>query len=134
MIDGSRNKSFAEQQKMVDEQGQKKYQVPGVLDVIVCAMTEYARSQGKTRLFSNDPCTYTRCQENIRSFQMVAGGFVAPAGLSVTRTTTMTTTTLALRPCGSSKVIGTWLLGFWQRDLIFCSLVLGLGDSGIKNW
>ena len=87
VIDGSRNKSFAEQQKMVDEQGQKKYQVPGVLDVIVCAMTEYARSQGKTRLFSNDPCTYTRCQENIRSFQMVAGGFVAPAGLRVYATT-----------------------------------------------
>jgi len=80
VIDGSRSKSFAEQQKKIEEHGQGKYQVPGVVDVIVCAMAEYARS--KTRLFSNDPLTYTRCQENISGFQMVVGGF-APAGLDV---------------------------------------------------
>ena len=112
VIDGSRNKSFADQQKMVEEQGQKKYQVPRVLDVIVCAMTEYARSQGKTRLFSDSPWTYTRCQENVQGYQMVVGGF-APAGLCVSNHSTMTTATLALRPCGSSKVIGSWSLGLW---------------------
>ncbi len=86
VIDGSRNKSFAEQQKMVEEQGQEKYQVPGALDVIVCAMAEYARfkteyARSKTRLFNNDPLTYTRCQK-INGYQVVVGGF-APDGLGV---------------------------------------------------
>lgn len=82
LIDGSRNKSLAEHTKMVEEQGRGKYQIPGVLDVIVCAMAEYARSQGKTLLFGKKPWIYTRCHESVRGFKMAVGGF-ASGGLRV---------------------------------------------------
>ena len=82
VLSESRNKSFAAQQKKVEEGGQGNYQVPEALDVVVCAISEYARSGGATRLLNDKPRTYTRCQDKIEGYQIVVGGF-ASAGLDV---------------------------------------------------
>ena len=82
VLEGSRGESFAAQQEQVKEDGKGNYQVPGVLEAVVCAISEYARSGGATRLLSDKPWTYTRCQDEKRGYQVVVGGF-APAGLLV---------------------------------------------------
>ena len=83
VLPGSRNKSYTEQQTLVknlSEKAQAEYQVPKLIDAITCIFAEYASSG--TRLYSTDPWTYTRCQEKIRGYQSIVGGF-APAGLIV---------------------------------------------------
>ena len=83
VIPDSRNKSYAKQQKMVanlNKSGQTDYRVPKAGEAIVCIMADYLRS--KKRLFSDDPWAYTRCQENVGGYEVVAGGF-ASSGLSV---------------------------------------------------
>lgn len=82
VIAESNNKSFAEQKKMI-KKSTGEYQISGTLDVIICAMAEYARS--KTRLFGHQ--TFTRCRETIHSNQIVVGDFVPsnfypPSGMS----------------------------------------------------
>jgi len=79
----SRDKSYDEQQKIVAELAEKSlisYEVPGVLESVACIFSQYFGS--KTRLFSNNPWTYTRCKEEVLGYQLVVGGF-APAGLHV---------------------------------------------------
>ena len=76
VIPGSRNKSFADQELLVEslnKNGQTGYRVPKMAEAIVCIAAEYLRS--KKRLFSNDPSTYTRCQENVQGFQIIVGYF-----------------------------------------------------------
>ena len=83
VIPDSRKKSYDKQQKMVanlNKSGQTDYRVPKTGEAIVCIMADYLRS--KKRLFSDDPWTYTRCQENVRGYQVIVGGF-ASSGLSV---------------------------------------------------
>ena len=80
VLSGSRNKSYAEQKQQVIDESQGNYQVPQAVDVIACIIAEYGRS--KTRLFSDIPWTYTRCQEKLEGHQVIVGGF-APAGLVV---------------------------------------------------
>jgi hypothetical protein len=82
VIEGSRNKAFAEQQALVAKKGHNKYEVPALLDATACILLEYARSMGQTRLYSDEPWTYTRCQENIDGYELIVGGF-ASAGLCV---------------------------------------------------
>ena len=113
VLPGSRDKSYTEQKEIVADLAQKAiigYEVPETLEAAVCILAQYFGSN--TRLFSDSPWTYTRCKENVQGYQIVVGGF-APAGLGVCTTTTLATTTLALRPCGSSKVIGSWSFGLW---------------------
>jgi hypothetical protein len=83
VLPGSRNKSYAEQQKMVADLAEKSlisYEVPETLESAACILSQYFGS--KTRLFSDNPRTFTRCKEKVQSYQTVVGGF-APAGLDV---------------------------------------------------
>jgi hypothetical protein len=83
VLPGSRNKSYAEQQKIVAGLAEKSligYAVPETLKSAACILSHYFGSN--IRLFSNDPCTYTRCKENIQGPQTVIGGF-APSGLGI---------------------------------------------------
>ena len=52
------------------------YQVPTLIEATVCILMEHVRSG--TRLFSDSPSTYTRCEEQFSSgiYQLVVGGFV----------------------------------------------------------
>jgi hypothetical protein len=99
------------------------YQVPTVLEAATCILAEYSRS--KKRLFSDNPWTFTTCQENVRGSPIVVGGF-EPAGLhiddfhyhglmhiGVAALRKFSSSTLALRPCESSKAIGSWSLSLW---------------------
>ncbi|MBA3816526.1 MAG: hypothetical protein H0X29_08425, partial [Parachlamydiaceae bacterium] len=85
VLPGSRNKSYAEQQKTVDRLAKKSlvYKVPGTLEAATCILVQYF-FDSKTRLFNDEPLTYTRCKEKVRGYQTVVGGF-APAGLDVFR-------------------------------------------------
>lgn len=79
----SYGKSFAVNKGQVEERGQGIYQVPEALDVIVCAISEYARSNKEIRLFSKDTrlfskyqLTYTLCQAIEGSGHLYVGGFM----------------------------------------------------------
>jgi hypothetical protein len=81
VLPGSRNKSYGEQQKIVADLAEKSlisYEVPEILESATCILSQYFGSN--IRLFSDSPCTYTRCQENVQGYQVIVGGF-APAGL-----------------------------------------------------
>ena len=86
VISGSRKKSFAEQKLLVEslnKNGQTGYRVPKTAEAIICIAAQYLRSkESKKRLFSDEPWTFTRCQENVQGLQTMVGGF-APSGLSV---------------------------------------------------
>ena len=86
VISGSRNKSLAEQKLLVEslnKNGQTGYRVPKIAEAIICINAQYLRSkESKKRLFSTEPWTYTRCQENVQGFQTIVGRF-APSGLYV---------------------------------------------------
>lgn len=78
VIPGSRHKRYHEQQLLVRQlppQPFASYQVPNVLDAVVCVLMEYVQS-GK-RLLGNAPWVYTRCQEkfNNNDWQLIVGGF-----------------------------------------------------------
>ena len=77
VVPGSRNRSFIDQEKMVNDAG---YEVPDLLDAAVIILLEQLRSG--TRLFSDNPGTYTYCKEITREFHLVIGGFT-PDGLDV---------------------------------------------------
>ena len=80
VIPGSRGKSYAEQQCLVAGLV-GGYAVPLLLDAAVCILLEHVETG--VRLFSDDPSTYTRCQEQVEGrWQVVVGGF-ASAGLIV---------------------------------------------------
>jgi hypothetical protein len=93
VLEGSRNKRFDDQspgqgptQKQCVADLAKKaavdYEVPTALDAATCILAQYFKDS-HTRLFSDDPWTGTRCQENVDNFyQVVVGGF-APSGLGV---------------------------------------------------
>jgi hypothetical protein len=79
VIEGSRNKPYTQQQALL--QAGPSYEVPTLLDATVCIFMEYVRTG--TRLYSDTPYTYTRCQEKYKArVQFVIGGFSA-AGLFV---------------------------------------------------
>jgi len=85
VLEGTRNKSYADQTQIVSGFRQKTgidYQPPKLLEAAVCILMEHA-SKG-TRLYSDSPWTFTRCQEKYENhdWQMVIGGF-AVAGLVV---------------------------------------------------
>jgi hypothetical protein len=80
VIEGSRNKSFQDQQTLLSQKGHGVYAVPTILDATVCILMEYFRSG--TRFYSDSPWTHTRCQENYNvNRQLIVGSF-ATVGLS----------------------------------------------------
>jgi hypothetical protein len=83
VLPGSRNKRYAEQQAMITTLARttgSSYEVPSLLDATTCIFMNYLTS--RIRLFNNSPLTYTRCQEQVRGYQVIVGGF-ALAGLAV---------------------------------------------------
>ena len=80
VIPNSRNKSYAQQQKLVGHHAD--YRVPQTLEAATCILMEYAK--GGKCLYTGDPWTYTRCQEQTAGYQNVVGGF-GPSGLHVNR-------------------------------------------------
>jgi hypothetical protein len=100
VIEGSRSKSYPDQQTLLSQKGHDVYVVPNILDATVCIFMEHIRSgtqldgdslwtcickyvQSATRLYGDSPWTYTRCQEKYDTdWQLVVGGF-APFGLYV---------------------------------------------------
>jgi hypothetical protein len=85
VVPGSRNKSYAKQQKIVAGLAEKSlmdYEVPDTLSSAACILSQYFLDS-KTRLFSDAPWTYTSCKEEIQGYQTAVGGF-SPAGLSIT--------------------------------------------------
>jgi len=72
VIEGSRNKSYQDQQTLLSQKGHGFYAVPTILDVTVCIVMEYVRSG--TRLYSNSPCTWTRCQEKYNANRQLGVG------------------------------------------------------------
>jgi hypothetical protein len=80
VIEGSRGETFNKQQALVATRGQNKYEVPLALVAAACILLEYARSMGRTRLYGDEPLTFTLCQENLNGFSLVVGGFTK-AGL-----------------------------------------------------
>jgi hypothetical protein len=82
VIERSRNERFAKQQALVAKRGQNNYEVPFTLEAAACILLEYARTNGQTRLYSEEPWTYTRCQEPLDGFKVIVGGF-QPDGLFI---------------------------------------------------
>ena len=83
VLPDSRSKSYDDQRKIVQNCGQKAraaYQVPTALESATSILLEHVQSG--TRLYTNEPCTYTRCQEKVAGYQMAVGGF-GPGGLDV---------------------------------------------------
>ena len=72
LIPNSRNKSYAEQQNLVEQY--PGYEVPNALDTAVALFMEHVQSG--TRLYPAESRTLTRCQEKYDlSSQLVIGGF-----------------------------------------------------------
>jgi hypothetical protein len=83
VIPGSRNKTYPEQQKHVEEMG---YEVPDILSAAIGIQQEYV-STGKILYGRSTPenpnqWTYTRCKEQSGGFQTIVGGLAA-SGLDV---------------------------------------------------
>lgn len=76
ILPGSGNKSYSEQETIVHDLAKISltgYEVPKTLEAATCIFSQYFGSN--IRLFGNDPCTFTRCQEDIQGFQLVLGAF-----------------------------------------------------------
>ena len=74
VIPGSRYKSYADHQQLLKQY--PSYEVPHILDASVALFMEHAQSG--TRLYSNSPNTFTRCQQKYNAnWKLAVGGFVA---------------------------------------------------------
>ena len=81
VIEGSRNKRYQTQQALLSQKGQGFYRVPTIIDATVCIFMEYVRTA--TRLYSDSPWTFARCQEKYSAdCQLGVGGFGA-GGLNI---------------------------------------------------
>ena len=79
VVPGSRNKTYQEQQDLVNQY--EGYGLPGALEAAVCILMEHVSSGSK--LFGERPLTYTRCTETVGGrYPVVVGGF-GPDGLDV---------------------------------------------------
>lgn len=84
VLEGSRAKIYADQVKivaMLAEKAKIDYQIPKTLEAAVCILTKYVDTGKRLfvdtgiRLFSREPSTLTRCQEEIYGHQIVVGSF-----------------------------------------------------------
>ena len=71
VIPGSRAKTYEQQKKLVAKY--PAYRLPQVREAVICIAMEYIFSQ--RYIYSQDPSTYTRCQETVESWPVVVGGF-----------------------------------------------------------
>jgi hypothetical protein len=79
VIEGSRRKSYPDQQTLLSQKG--LYAAPTILDATVCIFMEHIRSG--IRLYPDSPSTFTRCQEKYDAdWQLVVGDFNS-GGLTV---------------------------------------------------
>lgn len=84
VLPGSKNKTYTEQKALVEElsmKAQVEYLVPKSNEAITGIFTKYVSSG--TRLYSDNPWTYTRCQEQTQGSHLAVGGFTSD-GLHVT--------------------------------------------------
>jgi hypothetical protein len=84
VVAGTRNKSYADQQKIVARYS--GYEVPGILDAATAILMWYAKTGN--RLYANNPLTYTRCRDSVeyegKKYPLAVGGFVSGSdGLGV---------------------------------------------------
>lgn len=78
VLPGSRSKDYVTQQAIVTSlagQALIGYEIPEVLPAAACILAQHF-ADSETRLFSDSPRTYTRCQENVQGLQLTVGGFV----------------------------------------------------------
>jgi hypothetical protein len=80
VLDGSRDKDYVSQKALVAYHASRTglpYRLPGVLEAATAILSHYVRSG--ERLYTNDPWTYTRCQELVAwdfgNYPAVVGGF-----------------------------------------------------------
>lgn len=79
VIPDSRSKGYDQQQKLVSYHAD--YSIPQTLEAATCILMEYAK--GGKCLYTANPWTYTRCQEQTFGYPNMVGSF-APSGLHVT--------------------------------------------------
>lgn len=83
VIPGSGDKTYSNQGIMVKNLYKTCYEIPKVGEAVVCIAVLYFKT--KKRLFSDQPLTYTRCQEYVNhAYVVVVGGF-QPSGFVVKR-------------------------------------------------
>ncbi|MGA8164765.1 MAG: hypothetical protein WB791_07055 [Waddliaceae bacterium] len=79
VLEGSRDKSYDEQRVLVEEHAKRTglpYEMPHALEAAVSILMHHAKTE--ERLYTNEPWTYTRCQEKYCSkWPLVVGGFFA---------------------------------------------------------
>ena len=84
VLEGSRNKTYADQQAMVADHARRTglpYELPGALEAATAILLHYVRSG--ERLYSDSPWIYTRCRELVNNERpAVVGGF-SSGGLRV---------------------------------------------------
>jgi hypothetical protein len=78
VIEESRNKTYPDQQTVLSQKGHGVYAMPNILDATVCIFMEYVRSG--TRLYSDSPGTWTRCQQNDNANWQLGVGCFSPGG------------------------------------------------------
>ena len=108
VVEGSRRLPISAQQELVKTMG---CDIPGLLELTSVAILVYLNSakESPTRLYPWEPIRV--CRSRLMVIPRLLGA--SPRLASTSATTSMTSTSLALRPCGSSKVIGSWSLGLW---------------------
>ena len=84
VLEGSRSESYSDQKALVESYASRtgySYELPRALETATTILMHYARTG--ERLLSDDPWTYTRCQELVDGrYPVVVGGFGA-SGLRV---------------------------------------------------
>ena len=88
VLEDSRNEDYASQQALVAQHASRTglpYELPGALEAATAILSHYVRSG--EHLYTDDPWTYTRCQELVvdedeDEYPVVVGGF-SPGGLFV---------------------------------------------------
>jgi hypothetical protein len=83
IIPGSRNKSYKDQVELLGVYAKKTgvvFEAPSAIGAATCILMEYI-SKG-TKLYTDNPNTYTRCKEQVDNDQLLVGSFSAD-GLSI---------------------------------------------------
>ena len=91
VLEGSRDETYTSQQALVAQHAGRTglyYQLPGVLEAATVILSHYVRSG--ERLYSDNPCTYTRCRDMDIDRALGSGSFLTVGnflseGLSVSR-------------------------------------------------
>ena len=107
VLDGSRNQRYNDQCALVSRH--QGYTVPGVLEAAVVVLLHHVRSG--ERLYSDNPYTYTRCQEKVQNHQLVVWGlfFGGPQ-----RQLRRRLCPHRQRRCWPPEVLGHWALDHWS--------------------